>query len=32
VCVGCGRCGRQCTSKIDIYDIVCDLIETGGTP
>jgi ferredoxin len=25
-CVGCGRCGRQCTAGIDIYDIVCDLV------
>lgn len=32
VCVGCGRCGRQCTSSIDIYDIVSDLIEDGGQP
>jgi formate hydrogenlyase subunit 6/NADH:ubiquinone oxidoreductase subunit I len=30
VCVGCGRCGRQCTSRIDIYDIVSDLIKEGG--
>jgi sulfhydrogenase subunit beta (sulfur reductase) len=30
VCVGCGRCGRQCTSHIDIYDIVSDLIKEGG--
>lgn len=30
VCVGCGRCGRQCTSHIDIYDIVSDLIAEGG--
>jgi sulfhydrogenase subunit beta (sulfur reductase) len=30
VCVGCGRCGRQCTSSIDIYDIVSDLIQEGG--
>jgi sulfhydrogenase subunit beta (sulfur reductase) len=30
VCVGCGRCGRQCTSHIDIYDIVSDLITEGG--
>jgi sulfhydrogenase subunit beta (sulfur reductase) len=29
VCVGCGRCGRQCTSHIDIYDIVSDLIQEG---
>ena len=27
-CVGCGRCGRQCTSHIDIYDIVND--AAGG--
>jgi ferredoxin len=30
VCVGCGRCGRQCTANIDIYDIVVDLISEGG--
>ncbi len=30
VCVGCGRCGRQCTAHIDIYDIVSDLIGEGG--
>jgi sulfhydrogenase subunit beta (sulfur reductase) len=30
VCVGCGRCGRQCTTHIDIYDIVSDLIKEGG--
>jgi ferredoxin len=30
VCVGCGRCGRQCTSHIDIYDIVSDLLEEGA--
>jgi len=30
VCVGCGRCGRQCTAKIDIYDIITDLINEGG--
>ena len=31
-CVGCGRCGRQCTANIDIFDIVNDIIdETGGT-
>ncbi len=29
VCVGCGRCGRQCTANIDIYDIVTDLIQEG---
>lgn len=28
-CVGCGRCGRQCTSGIDIFDIVQDLITEG---
>ncbi|MBF0131775.1 MAG: 4Fe-4S dicluster domain-containing protein [Magnetococcales bacterium] len=26
-CVGCGRCGRQCTANIDIFDIVNDLIQ-----
>ncbi|MBF0176688.1 MAG: 4Fe-4S dicluster domain-containing protein [Magnetococcales bacterium] len=25
-CVGCGRCGRQCTADIDIFDIVNDLV------
>jgi sulfhydrogenase subunit beta (sulfur reductase) len=29
VCVGCGRCGRQCTADIDIFDIVTDLILEG---
>jgi Fe-S oxidoreductase len=29
-CVGCGRCGRQCTSHIDIFDIVTDLIQEGA--
>ena len=29
VCVGCGRCGRQCTSHIDIFDIVTDLVQEG---
>jgi sulfhydrogenase subunit beta (sulfur reductase) len=29
VCVGCGRCGRQCTSHIDIFDIVSDLLNEG---
>lgn len=24
-CVGCGRCGRQCTTGIDIFDMVNDL-------
>jgi len=28
-CVGCGRCGRQCTSNIDIFDIVKDLVAEG---
>lgn len=28
-CVGCGRCGRQCTVDIDIYDIVNDLVEAA---
>lgn len=28
-CVGCGRCGRQCTSGIDIYDIVNELTVEG---
>ncbi|MBF0261576.1 MAG: 4Fe-4S dicluster domain-containing protein [Magnetococcales bacterium] len=26
-CTGCGRCGRQCTAGIDIFDIVSDLID-----
>lgn len=25
-CVGCGRCGRQCTTGIDIFDIVNDIV------
>jgi sulfhydrogenase subunit beta (sulfur reductase) len=29
VCVGCGRCGRQCTANIDIYDILADLVQEG---
>jgi len=29
-CVGCGRCGHQCTVDIDIFDIVNDLVRTGG--
>ena len=29
-CVGCGRCGRQCTVDIDIYDIVNDAINASG--
>ncbi len=32
VCVGCGRCGRQCTSGIDIFDIVTDLCAIGDQP
>ncbi len=28
-CVGCGRCSRQCTVDIDIYEIVNDLLETA---
>jgi len=24
-CTGCGRCGRQCTTSIDIFDIVNDI-------
>ncbi len=26
-CVGCGRCGHQCTAGIDIFDIVNDLVK-----
>jgi ferredoxin len=29
-CVGCGRCGRQCTTHIDILDIVNDVVATGA--
>jgi sulfhydrogenase subunit beta (sulfur reductase) len=29
-CVGCGRCGRQCTSGIDIFDITLDAITEGA--
>jgi formate hydrogenlyase subunit 6/NADH:ubiquinone oxidoreductase subunit I len=29
-CVGCGRCGRQCTSHIDIVDIVNDVAGGGA--
>jgi sulfhydrogenase subunit beta (sulfur reductase) len=29
-CVGCGRCGRQCTTHIDIYDIVNDVAGGGA--
>ncbi|MBF0426752.1 MAG: 4Fe-4S dicluster domain-containing protein [Magnetococcales bacterium] len=28
-CVGCGRCGRQCTAGIDIFDIVNDLVSSA---
>ena len=28
-CVGCGRCGRQCTTHIDIFDIVNDVATAG---
>ncbi|MBF0562847.1 MAG: sulfite reductase, partial [Alphaproteobacteria bacterium] len=28
-CVGCGRCGRQCTAGIDIFDIVNDLVHNA---
>lgn len=28
-CVGCGRCGHQCTAGIDIFDIVNDLVATA---
>ncbi len=32
-CVGCGRCGRQCTTGIDIFDMVNDLAKaSGGAP
>ena len=27
-CTGCGRCGRQCTTGIDIFDIVNDVCES----
>ncbi len=30
-CVGCGRCGRQCTANIDILNMVNDIaVEVGG--
>lgn len=29
-CVGCGRCGRQCTTDIDIFDIVNDIANDAG--
>jgi len=28
-CVGCGRCGHQCTVGIDIFDIANDLLASG---
>lgn len=31
-CVGCGRCGHQCTVDIDILGIVNDLIDAAGDP
>jgi sulfhydrogenase subunit beta (sulfur reductase) len=31
-CVGCGRCGRQCTTHIDIYDIVTDVAAAASGP
>jgi len=27
-CTGCGRCGRQCTTGIDIFDIVNDVCQS----
>ena len=29
-CVGCGRCGRQCTASIDIFSMVNDLVSEAG--
>ena len=29
-CVGCGRCGSQCTVDIDIFDIARDVLEEHG--
>lgn len=29
-CVGCGRCGTQCTVGIDIFDIARDLLASGS--
>ncbi len=29
-CVGCGRCRRQCTVAIDIFDIATDLLAGAG--
>lgn len=31
-CVGCGRCGHQCTAGIDIFDIVNELVATAEVP
>ncbi|MEO5371005.1 MAG: 4Fe-4S dicluster domain-containing protein [Magnetococcus sp. DMHC-1] len=28
-CTGCGRCGRQCTANIDIFNIVNDLAKNA---
>jgi len=30
-CTGCGRCGRQCTTGIDIFDIVNDVCQATDT-
>ncbi len=30
-CTGCGRCGRQCTTDIDIFDIVNDVCQSVKT-
>ena len=29
-CTGCGRCGRQCTTGIDIFDIVNDVCKSAA--
>ncbi|MFN3076455.1 MAG: 4Fe-4S dicluster domain-containing protein [Alphaproteobacteria bacterium] len=31
-CIGCGRCSRQCTAGIDIFNIVNDLIDHAEVP
>ena len=31
-CVGCGRCGRQCTADIDIFEMINDIVEETGGP
>ena len=31
-CTGCGRCGRQCTTDIDIFDIVNDVCQSVAAP